>query len=634
MTTSFGFLRLNRLRIIQSGHVAYDKLFHEGVNIIRGQNGSGKSTLADFIFFILGGDFKDWKDAASNCDEAQAEIETPRGKLTLKRQIKNSQEPIFVYFGPMANVPEISLEGWERFPIRRQSGQKSFSQVMFHSLLIPEAQSEGAANITMHQLLRLCYSDQRTPAARLFRFESFDTQNLRLAVGNLICGISGYEVYEIDLKLRESQKKLADINVRLKGLHDALPSDEALNTPELILTEINSLKNERFKLQQQVDNVDNLINPGDVKNFLVKRRKSQTSLIKQREKLKTEELKEKSIEFELREINEFVKYLRELEEKLTYAEITCDAIGSIEFMYCPACGEQLDLDVSEYHCVVCKSPIDQEREISHYNLIRLDLEIQMRESEQLVRQKKDDLFRTRQILRQLRRKHENDLSNFDLKYAGGNGPREAFLATKINRMGHIDASINFLHKSLDIAEEISKLNLEKAMLVENINSLTARNEALQQEVNERRYTALSKISNFGASILRADLPRQSEFKCANSVKLNFRNDSITVDGLVNFAESSNVILKNTALFGLFLAAGTNPQFYHPRFLLIDNIEDKGMEVDRSHAFQRIIVERASQLEIPYQIIFTTSMMNPDLELDDYTIGPPYTNTNRVLHLMK
>ena len=142
------------------------------MNIVRGQNGSGKSTISDFIFFILGGEFDSWKDAASQCDEAQAEVETPRGKLTLKRRTIKSQEPILVYFGPMSVASESSLEGWELFPIRRHGGRESFSQVMFRSLLIPEAQSEGAANITMHQVLRLCYSDQRTPATRLFRIRT------------------------------------------------------------------------------------------------------------------------------------------------------------------------------------------------------------------------------------------------------------------------------------------------------------------------------------------------------------------------------------------------------------------------------------------------------------------------------
>ena len=91
-------------------------------------------------------------------------------------------------------------------------------------------------------------------------------------------------------------------------------------------------------------------------------------------------------------------------------------------------------------------------------------------------------------------------------------------------------------------------------------------------------------------------------------------------------------LKNAAIFGMFLAAREDEGFFHPRFVLIDNVEDKGMEVERSHLFQRIIVERATDLEGPYQVIFTTSMMNPELELDEYVIGPRYTSDCKSLFL--
>lgn len=186
------FLALCRLRVLRNGHIVYDESFHRGVNIIRGENGSGKSTIADFIFYVLGGEFDDWKEAARRCTEVQAEIETTRGKLTLRRTIDKKTTPIQVFFGSFEQALEHALEGWETLPIRRQEGRESFSQVLFRSMLIPEAQSEGASNITMHQLMRLLYSDQRTPATRLFRFESFDTQNIREAVGDLVCGISGY----------------------------------------------------------------------------------------------------------------------------------------------------------------------------------------------------------------------------------------------------------------------------------------------------------------------------------------------------------------------------------------------------------------------------------------------------------
>lgn len=626
------FLRLNCLRILRQGRVVYDEKFHEGVNIIRGQNGSGKSTIADFIFFVLGGEFDDWKGAAGQCDEAQAEVETPSGQLTLRRPVTTSQEPILVYFGSMADALGSALERWERFPIRRQTNRESFSQVMFRSMLIPEAQSEGASNITMHQLLRLCYADQRTPATRLYRFEQFDTHSIREAVGDLVCGIGGYEVYEIGLELRERQKELDDVEARLRGLQSALPSEEALNTPETIEVEAQNLEKEMVELRREIDAVDEYIEAGDVKEHLRERRTAQEVLIKQRDELRNLESSEKNLEYELREIREFVDFLGELMEKVSFAEATFDAIGSIQFTHCPACGEALDPETAEACCVVCKAPIDAEREGARYNQIRVDLKIQARESRQLIQQKEREKRTAGQESRRLRRKHERSLSAFDLKYAGGNGPREAFLATRTARLGHIEAEIDYLRRSLEVAVRISELVAERADLAAEVEALKARSEVLRREAEQRRPRALSLISGIVAAILREDLPRQSEFITAESVGIDFRSDLISVDGSANFAESSNVLLKNSAVLGLLLAAGTDEEFYHPRFLLIDNVEDKGMEEPRSHQFQRIVVECVTELKMPYQVIFTTSMMNPELELEDYTIGAAYESARRALDL--
>ncbi len=626
------FLRLNRLRISRRGRIAYDQAFHEGVNIIRGQNGSGKSTIADFIFFALGGEFDDWKEAAGQCDEIQAEVETPRGKLTLLRRITTAQEPILVFFGPMEIATKSSMEGWEQFPIRRHGGRESFSQIMFRSLLIPEAQSEGASNVTMHQILRLCYSDQRTLATRLFRFEAFDTQGIREAVGDLVCGISEYEIYEIDLQLRERRKELDGVKVELGGLQRVLLNDEAIATPALIKQAIEKLQQEASVLQEEINNVDEHVKLGEVKEYLSERKVAWSSISKERASLHNLESKVVNLEFELREISEYMVYLQEGMEKLTFAEATLKAIGSIEFTHCPACGIALDSEVPKKHCVVCKSPIDMEREKGRYNQIRLDLEIQARESRQLTIQKESEISVSRQELRRLRREHELNLSSFELRYGGGNGPREEFLAARTKRLGQIDAEVGYLISNLEIAEQIEILaNRRDALLIE-IDRLTERSAVLQQKAEQRRSIALSQMSKISAEILRADLERQREFVLANRVDFDFRNDAIFVDGLLNFAESSNVFLKNAAVLGLFLAAGENEQFFHPRFLLIDNVEDKGMEVERSHLFQRIIVERVTELHAPYQVIFTTSMMNPELELESYTIGPSYTNDHRTLTL--
>lgn len=627
-----GGLRLNRLRVLYRGSAAYDQAFHEGINIIRGQNGSGKSTIADFIFFAMGGEFDDWKEAASSCDEVQAEIHTDRGTLTIRRRIESKTEPVLVYFGPISEAARHSLESWEQFPLRRKAQRESFSQVMFRSLVIPEAKSEGASNITMHQLLRLCYSDQRSPAARLFRFENFDTHAIREAVGDLVCGISGYEVYEIGLALRELQKEHSEVESELAGLLRALPSDEAIQTPRLIKAGVDNLLKERDFLQTEIKEVDDRFNAGEVKDYLEERKNLLSVVNRDRSKLQSIEETIANLELELREIGGFQEFLSELSQKLSLAEDTFEAVGTIEFTRCPACGADLDVEAAGGNCVVCKNPTEPEQERSRYNQVRLDLEIQSRESKQLITQKNHQLSKARTERRRARAALEHSLGQFDLQFSGPNGPREAFLAERTSRLGHIDAEIDFLVRNLEIADLVEGLSDKKRKLKTEIDALKERSAELQKLAKTRRRIALNRISSIGASLLRADFKRQDEFEAADRVELNFLDDAISVDGRMNFAESSNVYLKNSAILSLLLAAGEDAEFFHPRFVLFDNIEDKGMEEARSHLFQRLIVERATELEVPFQVIFTTSMMNPELELDDYTVGPAYTKDNRTLDL--
>lgn len=138
---NYSFLRLNRLRIMSNGRAVYDQSFHAGVNIIRGDNSSGKSTVADFMFFALGGDFKAWKPATAPVEEVLAEVSTTRGTLTLRREKAEGRPPIWVYFGSITEASEHKLDGWERYPIQRAQSNLSFSEVLFRSIRLPEAQS-------------------------------------------------------------------------------------------------------------------------------------------------------------------------------------------------------------------------------------------------------------------------------------------------------------------------------------------------------------------------------------------------------------------------------------------------------------------------------------------------------------
>ena len=133
-------------------------------------------------------------------------------------------------------VSEGSPEIWVPFPIHRRGGNESFSQVVFRSLLIPEAQTERASNITMHHPIRLGYCDQRTRSARLFRFENFDIQSNPEAGGDLICGVGEYETDEVGLELRKSRNSLTTLLENSKLYKVRYHLTNCLTPPNVFMT--------------------------------------------------------------------------------------------------------------------------------------------------------------------------------------------------------------------------------------------------------------------------------------------------------------------------------------------------------------------------------------------------------------
>jgi len=69
-------------------------------------------------------------------------------------------------------------------------------------------------------------------------------------------------------------------------------------------------------------------------------------------------------------------------------------------------------------------------------------------------------------------------------------------------------------------------------------------------------------------------------------------------------------------------------------LLLDNVEDKGMTPQRSQNFQRLLVEISAGLRVDHQIIFTTSMVAPELENPRFTVGDLYTADHKSLRIGK
>ncbi|QIE55103.1 hypothetical protein G5B40_06325 [Pikeienuella piscinae] len=133
-------------------------------------------------------------------------------------------------------------------------------------------------------------------------------------------------------------------------------------------------------------------------------------------------------------------------------------------------------------------------------------------------------------------------------------------------------------------------------------------------------------------MLKGDLKRQDSFEDPQRVDFSFAKNTITVDDHTYFSASSRVVLKTSFLVGVLAAALEDEKFRHPRFLMIDITEDKGMEQERSHNFQQQVVRISNASEVEHQIILATAMPSPELD-DDVFVGKFSTRDSGTLNFL-
>src|SRR5690606_26090657 len=135
---------------------------------------------------------------------------------------------------------------------------------------------------------------------------------------------------------------------------------------------------------------------------------------------------------------------------------------------------------------------------------------------------------------------------------------------------------------------------------------------------ERLNEAYFAISENVRTLLARDLKRQDAFENPRKVDFSFADNKIGVDGITYFSASSRAILKSAFFLGFHAAATQHKYFRHPRFVMLDTVEDKGMEAARSQNFQRLMVEVSEGAEVENQIVFATAMIAEELNRDAYT----------------
>ncbi|CAN1540324.1 Rad50/SbcC-type AAA domain containing protein [Spirosomataceae bacterium] len=644
-------LFLNRLLIYTNeGLVAYDEIFHKGVNIIRGDNSSGKSTITHFIFFVLGASFNDFVPEARKCQSVFAEVEMNGAVFTIKRNIEisektqkiNSSIALNIYWGNLdesLNPPKDKY--WQKFEFNTSPNKKSFSNVLFENLDIPIVKGEN--NITFHQILRLLYIDQDSPTSSLFYFEQFDSQITRETVSDLLLGVYNQDLYDSKRRLDVAQKELDNTKSEIKITKQFFSDDFALNT-EHLKTTIENKQKEIFQIEERILEIRNkkIEIEYNEKSKLEFQTLSEQS-IGQREKVLSLEETIENLNFEIEDSTYFIETLNEKVRALKNSIQTRGFLGTFPLEYCPECLTKINEVENHSTCKLCKETIDGGFGIVQARRMEQEISFQINESTIL-------LERNKRILMEVSTKYESELIrlqqlqnqvNTSLKDVKSFNEEE--LDKLYTAKGFIDGEILQFRTLLEQAELYEKLLEKKAELDKEISKIESYIYITNLQQQKLKKSIIEQIKIEGTYLLNKDSLGQSEFKNANDFHIDFSNNLVYLNSKNSelakeyhkFSASSNFYLKVSGRFALFLASLSIEGMRYPRFIFADNMEDKGIQIDRARNFQQILIDRVSEFDTnSYQMIYTTSFISDELRDSPYCVGEFYTEANPSLKNIK
>ncbi|HZK96681.1 MAG TPA: hypothetical protein VFC67_20955 [Prolixibacteraceae bacterium] len=633
MTQDKSYLFLNRLVILTyQGSAAYDELFHKGVNIIRGKNSSGKSTISNFIFYALGGDYTNWNAESLKCREVFAEVSINNATYTLKRTVSSSRsQPMSIFWGSFEEAKNDAIN-WKTFSYSQGDDRMSFTNVLFKALSYTETRSESDNNITIHQLLRLIYIDQDSPTQCLFRRENFDMPATRLAISEMLLGIYDDSLYNDRLTLRKAKKDYDEKKREFDNLNRLYTKSGNATTLEGLNKEIQKLKGELDKIQAEITKTKEATTLKIAKNSASRVEKIQKELMPLKQKLRELSSDVYQLDLDIIDSNSFIETLKKRNIDLDNSILTKQILGDLTLTNCPQCLNPLENHIPEGHCFLCKQPLSEDEERTHAKRLKQEIELQIKESEGLLINKERKLVDLRGVLPEWKEKVNTYQKELDIAISESQSTRDDKIDDLYVLKGGVEKQLELLTQQLKGIDLLEQLKKELADLTAIISTLTLSIEQRNQAQKANRDKAMSAIEEFVVFILKKDLDRQGEFKRATNVDIDFYGDSFSLDGNFNFSASSNTYFKNAIRFSIFFASLVLDFMRYPKFIICDNMEDKGMEKERTQNLQRLIIKISESLKDreEHQIIFSTSMIADELNNTPYCVGADYDQNNKTL----
>ena len=571
---------------------------------------------------------------ANSADSVHIEVALNGRIYSLSRDIDVSvSQPRMNLFSGSIDESMQSKGSWLAYPYRRSSSSESFSQVLFSLLGLPEQSTDSNQNVTMHQLLRLVYGDQLTSVERLFRDETPDFRDVRVAVGELLLGVDDLAMHEIRLRLRDLERRFNQLSGELRSLFQVLGQTEDSNIAvfdfsaeiQKVMEEQQAEQGLAVALAERKEKRGYGDNEEQVDKLLERLRKVSAKLAHARRQVQ-------SLAVEIDDSEQFLDTLRQRIDALNSSMKMVSILGNIEFTVCPACFEPVETIGQPDVCHLCRAPVSKSYGANGYLKMREELAFQLRESEKLLRERRKQYAQAEGIVAEVsaeRRAASSELEAFERAV----DPIDAQLQSHLVRVGYLDRVIEDLHRKAELSAVVQEKISEKNRIGVESSELRDKLEAHQASRQQRTEKINSRISELTVEALHADLDREPAFVKAEAVEYDFAQNRMCVDGRTRFSASSTTYLKNAFLFSLFRLSLEDSSMRWPRFILLDNIEDKGMQRERSVNFQDYVARVLEATTVELQVIFTTSMISERLNESNYCVGPYYTSQLRTLQFV-
>jgi len=527
---------------------------------------------------------------------------------------------------------------WNRYPYRRTQSIESFSQVIFRLLGMPDVSLEVSGNITMHQVLRLLYADQLSPVDEIFRFEQFEQKDTRDTIGRLLCGAYGNDLYQNTQELKNLRKEFDKVDAQLRNLFVVLgKAEQEIVTADWISAEREELLKSKRQVQVDIDRLEKEIACSSSDSVSMKEQEyyydyvgsKQVAIAKVKRAID-------SVKLDIADSTSFVNALKEKVNNLRDSAVIAQHLEEVKFNSCPACFSVLDSEAEAMHhaCHLCKTPYMSEQVAARIAGLVNESAVQIKQSEALQERRRERLLQLEVELESLRQQWAESAQKLSALLRKPSTEKQQLLRDLQHQLGYTDRMIEDFDQKSKMAGVISSLSQRKVELEFRIEILERENEQLKLAQEDRLNKAYSLISDEVKHLLHNDLRRQDSFENAKGLSFSFERNRITVDGESYFSASSRAILKSSFFAGFTAAASDCDFFRHPRFCMIDTLENMGVEEVRSQNFQKLLVQRSAKLKAKHQIIYATAMIDPELDNASYTVGRYSTRDEPTIELWR